>query len=159
MTAARIETADPRGSAASALLAEAAAEARTLYPESFPPGCPEPTNDPTPAGGVYLLTYEGGRPVASGALRPIDAGTCEIGRMFVTASRRRQGLASAMLAALERHAVELGTSRLRLETGDRQAPALALYAGRGFVRIPAFGRHADDPTSVCFEKACGPAAE
>lgn len=158
-TAVRIETTDPQGSAALALLAEAAAEARAIYPEFFPPGCAEPTNGPTPAGGVYLLAWEGGRPVASGALRPIDARTGEIRRMFVTASRRRQGLASAILAALEQHAVALGYSHLRLETGDRQAPAMALYAGRSFVRIPAFGPHANDPTSVCFERACGPPAE
>lgn len=154
----RIENADPQGSAALTLLAEAAAEARRIYPEFFSPGSAEPSNGPTPAGGVYLLACEGARPVASGALRPIDARTGEIRRMFVTADRRRQGLASAMLAALEQRAAALGYTRLRLETGDRQAPAMALYARRGFIRIPAFGRHADDPTSVCFEKACAPPA-
>ena len=156
--AVRIEAADPQGSAALALLAEAAAEARAIYPESFPPGSAEPTNGPTPAGGVYLLAWAGDRCIASGALRPIDARTVEIRRMFVTASRRRQGLASTLVSALERHAVHLGYTRLRLETGDRQAPAIALYAGHGFVRIPAFGEHVDDPSSVCFEKACGPPA-
>ena len=159
MSALRIEPADPQGPAALALLAEAATEARAVYPESFRQGSAEPANGPTPPGGVYLLAWEGERCVASGALRPIDARTVEIRRMFVTAGRRRQGLASAMLAALERHAVELGYTQLRLETGDRQPHAIALYAGRGFVRIPPFGQHANDPTSVCFEKACAPPAE
>jgi GNAT superfamily N-acetyltransferase len=75
--------------------------------------------------------------------------------MFVTARRRRRGLASAVLAALEEHALRLGYTRLLLETGDRQRPALALYAKRNFQRIPAFGQYANDPTSTCFEKALG----
>jgi len=79
-TAARIETADPQGAAALALLAEAAAEARAIYAECFAPGSAEPTNAPTPAGGVYLLARRGGRAVASGALRPIDVRTGEIRR-------------------------------------------------------------------------------
>lgn len=90
--------------------------------------------------------------MASGALRPIDARTGEIRRLFVTADRRRRGLASAVLAALEQHALELGYTRLRLETGDRQDPAVALYAARSSVRIDAFGCYANAPTSVCFEK-------
>jgi len=75
--------------------------------------------------------------------------------MFVTAGRRRRGLASAVLAALEEHALRLGYTRLRLETGDRQRPALALYAKWNFHRIPAFAPYANDPTSICFEKALG----
>lgn len=151
----RIEAADPQGAAALALLTEAGAEARAVYPELFPAGSGEPSNGPTPVGGVYLLAWQAQRAVASGALRPIDARTGEIRRMFVTAGRRRQGLASAVLAALEQHAIELGYARLRLETGNRQDPAMALYAGRGFVRIPAFGPYANDPTSVCFGKVLG----
>jgi hypothetical protein len=43
-------------------------------------------------------------------------------------------------------------STLRLETGYRQLPAIALYLRRGYRRIDPFGPYADDPTSVCFEK-------
>jgi hypothetical protein len=41
-----------------------------------------------------------------------------------------------------------------LETGTRQAEALALYRRAGFVAIPAYGEYAKSPeTSVCLEKA------
>jgi hypothetical protein len=41
---------------------------------------------------------------------------------------------------------------LLLETGNRQHPAMSLYEGYGFTRIPAFGQHVSDPTSVCYSK-------
>lgn len=143
---------DPQGPDALALLREAAVEARALYPEFFPPGSPWPTNGPVPARGTYLVAYDAGRPVACGALRPLDDHAAEVRRMFVTPGARRQGWASTVLAELERRALGLGYGLLRLETGCRQVPAMALYRSRGYVRIPPFGAYADDPTSVCFEK-------
>jgi putative acetyltransferase len=148
---------DPRGDDATALLREAALEARALYPELFPPGAPWPDNAPTPERGVYLVAYADGKPVACGALRPLDADTAELRRMFVTAGARRRGIAQALLAELEKRAAALGYRTLRLETGNRQLPAAALYEACGFVRIPAFGEYRDDPVSVCFEKHIGPA--
>jgi len=41
---------------------------------------------------------------------------------------------------------------MRLETGNRQHPAMALYESYGFVRIPPFRDNVNDPTSVCYEK-------
>ncbi len=41
---------------------------------------------------------------------------------------------------------------MRLETGNRQLPAMALYESYGFVRIPPFSDYVNDPTSVCYEK-------
>ena len=149
----RIEVADPQRPEALTLLAEAAAEARAMYPDLFLPGSAEPTNPSTPIGGVYLLAWQEQRAVASGALRPLNGRTAEVRRMFVTASRRRLGLASAVLAELEKHAADLGYTHLRLETGNRQLSALSLYARREFQRIQSFGPYANDPTSVCFEKA------
>jgi putative acetyltransferase len=56
-----------------------------------------------------------------------------------------------MLSHLAAEARRLGYERLRLETGRRQAPALALYERFGFHRIAPFGKYIDDPSSVCFE--------
>lgn len=149
-----IDDVDPQGDEAMALLREAAVEARALYPELTAAGAPWPTNPPTPPRGAYLVARRDGAAVACGALRPMDDGdTAELRRMFVTAAARRQGAARAMLAALEARACTLGYRRLRLETGCRQAPALALYTACGYARIAPFGPYVDDPTSVCFEKA------
>jgi putative acetyltransferase len=148
-----IAPADPLGAEALALLAEAVAEARTRYPEEFDPSAPPPTNAPVPSRGAFLLVQRGGAPIACGALRPLDAQRAEVRRMFVTASARRAGVARRLLAELEAQARRLGFQVLRLETGNRQPEAIALYEAAGYHRIPAFGAYVDDPYSVCFEKS------
>jgi len=144
---------DPLGADALDLLAQAAAEARALYPELFTPESPPATNTPLGEGDVYLVAFDGDVPVACGALRRIDAASAEVRRMFVLAGARRRGLARAMLAALEQAAADLGYARLLLETGFRQQPAMALYESCGFSRSAPFGPYVGDPTSVCFAKA------
>ncbi len=143
---------DPCGEHALGLLHQAVLEARALYPDLHAPEDPWPTNQPTPAGGIYLLAYLDGQPAGCGALRPLDRQTVEIRRMYVLQSARRQGLARVLLAALEQAAAGLGYTVMRLETGNRQKPAIALYQDCGFVRIPAFGEYRNDPVSLCFEK-------
>jgi hypothetical protein len=44
-----------------------------------------------------------------------------------------------------------GYEWLRLETGNRQGPAISLYERYGFSRIEPFGCYVQDPTSVCYE--------
>lgn len=127
-------------------------EARALYPGLDAEGVPWPDNPPTPPGGTYLIAYKGGTPVACGALRPIDEATVEVRRMFVLKSVRRSGLGRRMLAALEDEARRMGYKVMRLETGDRQTPAMALYESYGYARIQPFGEYANYPTSVCYEK-------
>lgn len=144
---------DPQGADALALLREAAIEARGLYPEIFPSGTPWPVNQTSPERGVYLIGYLEDKPLVCGALRPIDRDCVEVRRMFVTAKARRKGLAQDMLRELERYSAGFGYSLMRLETGNRQLSAMALYERLGFKRIPAFGDYVDDPLSVCFEKS------
>ena len=146
---------DPQGSDALLLLREAAIEARALYPEHFTAETPWPDNPATPPGGVYLLAYSEDKPVGCGALRPIDKDNVEIRRMFVTAASRRKGLARAMLLELEKSAKGLGYSVMRLETGNRQTSATALYESVGFRPIAPFGAYINDPLSLCFEKQLG----
>jgi GNAT superfamily N-acetyltransferase len=152
----KIVEADPQGADALALLREAAIEARALYPELFAPDAPWPGNPPTADRGVYLLAYLDGKPVACGALRPIDQATVEIRRMFVTAGARRMGLARAMLGELECCAAGFAYCSMRLETGNRQLSAMALYENLGYKRIASFGQYANDPLSACFEKTVKP---
>ena len=147
---------DPSGDAAMALLREAAIEARQLYPELFAADDPWPENEPTAERGVYLVANLGGVPVACGALRPIDENTVEIRRMFVSNTSRRTGLAKAVLQELEARAAGFAYKTMRLETGNRQSSAMALYEAYGFRRIAAFGGYVGDPTSVCFEKTIQP---
>lgn len=152
-----IRHADPQGADALALLREAAIEARALYPELVQPGAPWPTNPPLAEGGAYLVMYASDQTgawhaVGMGALRRLDTHTAELRRMFVLRSQRRAGVAQRLLQALEAQALRLGYRRIRLETGHRQQPAMRLYERFGFHRIPPFGEHVADPTSVCYEK-------
>jgi len=147
-----IKTVDPLGEDAMALLREAAIEARELYPEFHHPGDPWPVNSATPARGTYLIAYFDGKPLACGALRPLEARVVEVRRMFVVKTARRKGLGKAILRALEVAAFRFGYELMRLETGNRQLPAMALYTSYGFTRIEPFGTYIDDPTSVCYEK-------
>jgi len=151
----RIERVDPQGEAALGLLLEAAIDAHALYPELHAPDAPWPTNPPLGERSVYLVGWQGDLPVGCGALRPLDAATAEVRRMYVHRDHRRLGLARAVLDRLVDEARALGYTRLRLETGFRQQAAMALYESAGFHRIPAFGEYADDPTSVCFEREIG----
>ena len=146
-----IVAADPQGEDALSLLREAAIEARALYPE-LARSSGWPGNPPTPAGGTYLVGYRAGSPVGCVALRPMGGAAAEVRRMFVTRTARRGGLARELMAALELRARQLGYAVLRLETGNRQQPAIALYEALGFMPIAPFGEHANDPTSLCFEK-------
>ena len=148
----RIVPVDPQCDAALALLREAAIEARELYPELHVEGAPWPTNPPLPPRGAYVLACLDGTPVGCGALRPIDDLCVEVRRMYVVRAARRTGIARAILVFLERVARDFGFEAMRLETGDRQQPAMALYESFGFKRIAPFGVHVNDPTSVCYEK-------
>ncbi len=73
--------------------------------------------------------------------------------MYVEPHLRRRGISRAILTELERLARECGYSVARLETGVRQPNAIRLYETSGYRRIEPFGRHRNDPLSVCFERA------
>jgi ribosomal protein S18 acetylase RimI-like enzyme len=53
---------------------------------------------------------------------------------------------------LEAEARALGLTRLVLETGVRQAEAIALYRGAGFSDSASFGEYVNSPLSVCMVK-------
>jgi putative acetyltransferase len=143
---------DPLGPEALFLLKEAAIEARRLYADRFDPAAPMPTNPPAQPGNIYLIAFLAGSPVGCGALRRIDATTAEVPRMYVLSSARRAGIGRALLERLEHEADKLGYTLLKLETGNRQLPAMGLYESYGFTRIPPFGAYVDDPISVCYAK-------
>jgi len=71
--------------------------------------------------------------------------------MYLARNHRRKGVARAILSHLHTEAARLGYKSMRLETGNRQSPAMELYESYGFSRIERFGGYVDDPTSVCYE--------
>jgi GNAT superfamily N-acetyltransferase len=107
------------------------------------------------AGGIFLVGYEQDRAVSCAALRQAND-FLEVKRMFVVASARRRGHARALLSALEARAATLGARLIRLETGDGQPEAMALYETAGYSAIPCYGEYAGSPHSRCFEKRLQP---
>ena len=89
-------------------------------------------SDFTPPTGAFLVIYAAGKPVAGGGLKRDDDGVAEIKRMYVVPEARRQGLGRRLLEALEDRARELGYARIRLDTGDRQPHAQAMYQRAGY---------------------------
>ena len=136
-----------------ALIGALNAELSGLYPE---PGANHFDLDPgevREGRGAFLVVHEDGTPVGCGALRRFDAETGELKRMYVSPSVRGTGLGRRLLAALEAEARALGVRRVVLETGVRQAAALALYRSAGFRPIPLYGEYRSSPdTSVCLAK-------
>jgi ribosomal protein S18 acetylase RimI-like enzyme len=159
VAALRVRAVDPQHDDALLLLRQAAEEARAQYPELFAEDTPWPTNAPAVPGSVYLVAYRAGAPVGCGAFRPLQPWTAEVQRIFVAGPARRQGVAAAVLAELERRAQAMGYRMLQLETGARQAAAIALYERCGFRRVAPFGVYAGDPMSVCFEKRLDPGCQ
>ena len=104
--------------------------------------------------GAFLIAYLDDDAVGCGAVRRIDESTAELKRMYVDPRLRGLGIGRAILEALEREARLLGVSRVVLETGTRLAPAIRMYEGMGYERIPLFGEYLQSPdTSICFGKS------
>lgn len=99
-----------------------------------------------------VVAYHDGRPAGCGAIREFAPGTMEIKRMYTSPDSRGQGIATRVLAELERWAAELSCSTCILETGNRQPDAIALYQKNGYQPIPNYGQYAAIGSSVCFQK-------
>jgi GNAT superfamily N-acetyltransferase len=117
-----------------------------------------------PPTGTFLVARRDGEAVACGAVRrwvphvdgvDQDPAVAEVKRMYVRPDARGRGLSRLLLAALEEAARDLGYAVVRLETGGPQHEAVALYESSGYRRIPAYGRYAASPLTMCFEKALG----
>ena len=116
------------------LLAAMEAEMLALYP-AMPSMPPATVEDFSPPGGAYLVGFADGEAVCGGGLKRLDDDAAEIKRMYVVPAARRQGVARALLAALEGTARGLGYAIVRLDTGARQPHAKALYGASGFVEV------------------------
>jgi GNAT superfamily N-acetyltransferase len=89
-------------------------------------------------GGCWLVAYAGEHAVACGGFRRLDERSCEVKRMYVASEARRQGLGRALLAELERIALEEGYSRVRLDTAPGLSESRALYGAAGYKPVPRY---------------------
>jgi putative acetyltransferase len=102
-----------------------------------------------------IVAYQDEKAVACGAIRAFEENVMEVKRMFVRPENRRQGLAQAVLQALEIWATELHYADCILETGKRQPEAIDLYLHAGYQITPNYGQYAGIENSVCMKKRVG----
>jgi putative acetyltransferase len=99
----------------------------------------------------FVARLDGGA-VGCAALVLQGKGEAELKRMFVADAARGRGAGRALLRRIEDTAHGEGVSTLCLETGIRNAEALALYRRAGFFERGPFGMYRPDPLSVFMEK-------
>ena len=104
----------------------------------------------------FFVARMEGEAVGCGGFALFD-GDAEVKRMYVIETARGRGIAGAVLARIEEEARATGATLLRLETGDLQHAAIALYRRAGFEKCAPFGPYRDKPeasiaASLFFEK-------
>lgn len=104
-----------------------------------------------PPGGELIVAMEEDKPVACGALRPLETGIAELKRIYIRPTHRRLGLAERISLYLIETARKLGYSSVRLDTLGRLAGAKELYLKLGFKAIAPYNYNPEDDI-LYFEK-------
>jgi GNAT superfamily N-acetyltransferase len=125
-------------------------ELNDLLDEQYPGRARKPGSVTTPAemappGGLFLVGYDGDRPVAIGGVRRLGDRLGEIKRMYVVPDARSRGIGRALLVALEDASRELGYDRMRLDAGPAQQHSKSLFRRTGYREIGRYnGNHIAD---------------
>lgn len=99
-----------------------------------------------------IVAFDEEIPVACGAIKTFDNETMEVKRMYTSTQYRNKGIASLILAELEKWSAEMNYRFCILETGLRQPDAIQLYRKNGYLTIPNYGQYAGIENSRCFRK-------
>ncbi len=140
-----VEDVDPTGADAEWCLRRYFAELDRRFSAGFDPTAALPTDAST-----FVVARRDGRLLGCGALKASAGEAVEIKRMWVAPDARGRGIGRLLLDALEARATAAGYRRARLDSNGALSEAIALYAGRGYVPVPAFN---DEPHAThWFEK-------
>ena len=91
-----------------------------------------------PPKGQLLLGMVDGTVQGCVAFRSLDAGVCEMKRLFVRPAARSVGLGRELVAEILSQAKSSGYESMVLDTLDRLHSARLLYERAGFVEVPAY---------------------
>ena len=98
---------------------------------------------------VYIY-YINKNPVASIAMKTIDNGVIEIGRVYVKPEYRKNHIAFKLFQKVIEEATKLGANKLILDTYERFSAAINLYKKLGFYQVDNYIKNS--PYSICMEK-------
>ncbi len=143
----------PNQPAIRALLAQADARSAALYPAESRHGLDIAAL--LAADARFFVVREEGIALGCGGYVRLDSMSAEMKRLFVVPDARGRGLATMLIAAIERAAAAEGVTSLFLETGVNSVEALGLYRRLGFVARPPFAAYRPDPLSVFMAKRLG----
>jgi GNAT superfamily N-acetyltransferase len=100
-----------------------------------------------------VVAYADGKALGCGCFRPIpEARTIEIKRMFVLPSSRGRGIARKVLEELETWRREDDFIQSKLETGNNQPEAVAVYKRALYRQIPNYPPYTNMADSICMAK-------
>ncbi len=99
-----------------------------------------------------VVGYIDDNTVACGCFKMFDQNTVELKRMFVKVEERGSGIASMIIIDLEKWAIEMGFSKVVLETGIKQEAAMRFYTKHGYSKISNYGPYIENPNSICMSK-------
>jgi ribosomal protein S18 acetylase RimI-like enzyme len=91
-----------------------------------------------PAGALLLARDDGGAAIGCVGVRALEAGCCEMKRLFVSPGGRGLGLGKALAAAVIEAAKGLGYREIRLDTLPTMTRALELYRRLGFTPVAPY---------------------
>lgn len=129
-----------------------AAQQATLAGLVTPSGRPayDPAADGADDRAATVIAEIDGIAVGCGALRPLDATTAEIKRVYAAAGTR--GVGAAVLTALEEIARQSGFRTLKVETRTENRRAVSFYIAHGYVPCPPYGSYIGRTDATCFDK-------
>ncbi len=102
------------------------------------------------SGGEFLVGEYDGRIVAMGGIQKTDPESAKVRRMRVDPDLQRRGFGTAILRCLEDSALELGITRLWLDTSVNFEQALNFYSRHGYHRTHE--QKTGDDKLIYFEK-------
>jgi ribosomal protein S18 acetylase RimI-like enzyme len=100
-----------------------------------------PSDDLTPPNGALIVADAGGEAVGCGGVRLCADGIAELTRVHVCSEWRRRGVGAGIVHEAERHAVEHGRTRMRLDVRSDLIEARAMYARLGYREVNPFNDH------------------